>query len=693
MANLAMLFVLTLAVPVAAINLRAAGELSLDMEAGATGVGKVVNLLKDMQKTLEKEAEEDEVIYEKMVCWCNTNDKEKTKSIKEAEARIESLTTSIEEGTGASSRLNTEIANLEKEVAANQAALDKAAAMRTKELAEFNAEEKDVLQSIASLKAAITVLSKHQLLQMKKGKTALLQIDTVESSKQLGMVRTVLQHEMEKHAADLEGVLTPSQKRKASAFSQDQSHAPSSEIFGIMQAMKESFESNLAGSRKDEATGVSDFTALKASKEEEIAAGQDQINSKTQELAATDEKLAQDKMDLDDTTASLSADEKFLMNLKETCSMTDSEYEQRVKERMLEIEAVGKALEILTSDDAHDLFSKTMSLTQDTPALVQMKKAQRSQRRNAASKLLAEVAKKTQNPRLSALAVRIRLDAFVKVKKAIDDMIAELMKQKKDEIAHRDYCIENLNKNEAVTERKDREKKDILTKIDDLTATIETLIKEIETLKSEISEMGLQLKHAGEDRGLENKEFATFVADQRATQKLLKSALDVLKSVYLQTSLVQKQANSQPAGFKKKEKNAHGGGVVGMIQGLIDESKTMEADALHAEENAQKAYEDFVKDTNLSIEEKSKEQINKSELKATAEDDKVKSEESRDNILLELEQLSNENADLHKACDFVLKNFDIRQTARDEEVEALKQAKAILSGAKFMQVLKEGFMG
>merc|ERR1719389_597069 len=139
--------------------------------------------------------------------------------------------------------------------------------------------------------------------------------------------------------------------------------------------MKESFETNLAGSRKDEETGVSDFGALKASKEEEIAAGQQQVEAKTQELAATDEKLAQDKLDLDDTTSSLTTDEKFLMNLKETCAMTDSEYEQRVKERNLEIEAVGKALEILTSDDAHDLFTKTMSLEQDSPALVQIQKA------------------------------------------------------------------------------------------------------------------------------------------------------------------------------------------------------------------------------------------------------------------------------------------------------------------------------
>ena len=37
----------------------------------------------------------------------------------------------------------------------------------------------------------------------------------------------------------------------------------------------------------------------------------------------------------------------------------------------------------------------------------------------------------------------------------------------------------------------------------------------------------------------------------------------------------------------------------------------------------------------------------------------------------------------------VMKNFEIRQTARDEEVEALRQAKAILSGSKFDEFLDE----
>merc|ERR1719235_164041 len=148
-------------------------ELTFDAVAAKDRpVTKVVNLLKDMLKQMEKEGEEDEEIYDKMACWCETYDKEKTKSIADAEARIESLTTSIEELTALSAQLNTEIKNLEQEVAKNQDALDKATALRQKQLAEFNAEEKDMLGAISSLKAAVTVLSKHNsasLLQVPHG--------------------------------------------------------------------------------------------------------------------------------------------------------------------------------------------------------------------------------------------------------------------------------------------------------------------------------------------------------------------------------------------------------------------------------------------------------------------------------------------------------------------------------------------
>merc|ERR1711862_155238 len=113
------------------------------------------------------------------------------------------------------------------------------------------------------------------------------------------------------------------------SFVQDkQSYAPQSgEIFGILKQMRETFESNLSASQKEEMANQKAYEDLKAAKEEEIAAGKAQINSKTQELADTDEKLAQAKQDIEDTRNALSADEQFLMMLKEECQMTDQEWE------------------------------------------------------------------------------------------------------------------------------------------------------------------------------------------------------------------------------------------------------------------------------------------------------------------------------------------------------------------------------
>merc|ERR1719345_162481 len=171
-----------------------------------------------------------------------------------------------------------------------------------------------------------------------------------------------------------------------------------------------------------------------------------------------------------------------------------------------------------------------------------------------------------------------------------------------------------------------------------------------------------------------NKEFQVTVADQRATQKLLAAALNILKGFYEKAALMQTQATviagqAPPPGFKSYEKNAASGGVMGMMSGIINDAKAMEAEAIRGEESAQKTYEEFVMDSNNSIEEKTKDIVGKSDAKAKAEGAKVEAETERDNVMGELEQLANENADLHKSCDFTLKNFELRQTAREEEIE------------------------
>jgi len=625
-------------------------------------VTKVINLLKDMLDQLEKEGEKDQEVYDKMACWCETNDKEKTKSIADAEARIEDLNTAIEEHTANSARLSNEIKVLEKEVAKNQDALSKATSLREKQLAEFNGEEKDVLQSISALKAAITVLGKHQ-----------------EGGSLLQVSKT-LKHTLVKHDKLLQGVLKPSERQAALSFIQaapgmGQSYAPQSgQIFGILEQMKETFETNLSASQKEEQENQKAYEDLKAAKDEEIAAGQSQIDMKTEELATTDAKKAQADEDLKDTEASLAADEEFLAMLKEKCANTDKEWEERQATRTLEMKACSEALTVLSSDDAHELFGKTFnpaSLLQETAT------AKLSVRRQQAAKVLVTVAKKVNNPRFAALALSVRLDAFEKVKKAIDDMIAALNKEKADEIKHRDFCIEEFNTNQLETERKEREKQDLTAKIEDLTMTIDELSKAINTLSAEVAEMQVQMKRAGEDREKQNADFQTTVAEQRGAAKLLQAALDILANFYAKGAFVQ-----QPAGFEEYKKNEAAGGVIGMIKTIIADTKKMEAEAIRAEEDSQKAYEDFVKETNASIETKNKDIANKSEEKAKAEADNVEAKEGKENTETDLEQLSNYNAELHSSCDFIMKNFDVRQTARDEEVDALKQAKAILSGAK-----------
>merc|ERR1719265_1652756 len=139
--------------------------------------------------------------------------------------------------------------------------------------------------------------------------------------------------------------------------------------------MKETFETNLSSSQKEEMANQKAYEELKEAKEEEIKAGQEQIDTKTQELADTDEKNAQAQEDTADTQKSLAADQKFMAMLKEKCSMTDGEWEERQKTRQLEMEAVSKALEVLSGDDAHDLFTKTFN-----PSFIQTKTSMHSER-------------------------------------------------------------------------------------------------------------------------------------------------------------------------------------------------------------------------------------------------------------------------------------------------------------------------
>merc|ERR1719487_499593 len=235
-------------------------------------IQKVVGLLKEMQASIEKEGAEDAELQEQMGCWCETNEREKTKAIEDADAHIRDLTAKIPELAAKAATLEVEITSLKKEVAANTKSLAEATEVRAKEQEEFRTNSKDMISSVASLKNAVQVMSKVH-------KDALPQ-------ESLAQIRSVLKHHMAKyHVQSLsvkqhEVILSLLQGEQHVSM-RKQSHrqkqkAPSSAIFGILKQMKEEFETNIVQSEQEEKDAVAEFKSLKATKQQEIKAGEDQ---------------------------------------------------------------------------------------------------------------------------------------------------------------------------------------------------------------------------------------------------------------------------------------------------------------------------------------------------------------------------------------------------------------------------------
>jgi HAMP domain-containing protein len=433
--------------------------------------------------------------------------------------------------------------------------------------------------------------------------------------------------------------------------------------------MKESFETNLDTSQTDEKSAKETYSSMKASKEEEIKAGQELIDAKTSELASTDEKNVASKEDLADTTAAVDADTKFLANLKDKCDSAQADYNARSKVRNDEIQAVAEAMEILTGDDAKDLLLKFVQVSS-------LRETRSLKSRTDASKFVAQMAKKTHSPKLSALSVSMRLDAFTKVKENIDKMVAELKQTQKDEVVKKDLCGKELHENEMQTTEGENKKADLTALIQDLETSKTTLAEEIEALKAEVAETQTQYKRASELRLQENKEFQITVTDQKATQEILAKALNRLKAFYDKKSFLQTRLE-QP-GYKK---NAGSSSVMVMMENIIEESKAEQESAIKAENDAVAAYAQFTADTTQSIEAMQRSIISKTEELAKVDGSKAEAEGDLQATNADLLALLKTYQTLHSDCDFLLKYFDVRQTKRAEEIEALQQAKAIFSGA------------
>jgi len=231
-----------------------------------------------------------------------------------------------------------------------------------------------------------------------------------------------------------------------------------------------------------------------------------------------------------------------------------------------------------------------------------------------------------------------------------------------------------------------------VAKIKDTTATIKKLTESIELKTKEIAEMEAEMKKASEIREAENADFQQAVMDHMVTQTILKKAVDRMKQVYalmqkpgaphMELSGTKTDPGSGPARFTKYEKSSTGGRVISMMETIMADSKKLENEARAGEEDAQAEYEGFMKDSNKSIKEYQHSIVNMSENKAKAEETLELAKTDLSDTLTTLESLNSMLGDLKQSCDFMLENFDARQDARANEIEALREAKAILSGSK-----------
>merc|ERR1719231_659966 len=130
-------------------------------------------------------------------------------------------------------------------------------------------------------------------------------------------------------------------------------------------------------------------------------------------------------------------------------------------------------------------------------------------------------------------------------------------------------------------------------------------------------------------------------------------------------------------------KNAKSAGVIGMMDTIIKDLGSDMKDMEYEEKTAQKDYAELMADSQETRADDAKALTGKTTAKAETEATLMTTKETRSSTATDLKQVATVIADLHAACDFIMQNFDLRKEARTNEIEGLKNAKAVLSGASF----------
>jgi uncharacterized coiled-coil DUF342 family protein len=672
------------------------------MQLGANPIRKVVTLMQNMQKEVDTELATEKELYDKFMCFCSGSGSEMAKAIEDGKAKTEELTSKVKEEEATKSQLEQEVVDHKADREQAKADLGEATSLRSKESAEYAAMKADSETNIQGLQAAIPAIEK-------------------------GMGASFLQSPFGNRVAKIMQSfpdMDPVDRRSVDAFLQDGSSTEGSgEILGIMKQMLETMEANLKDATATEDTAAAGFAELEASKKKEIEIATEAVETKTLRSGELAVSIVQTKNALEDTIEEVADNEKMSASLAEQCATKTKEFEGIKKEKTDEIKAISEAIAILNNDDALDVFKKAMpsaSFTQVNTAFLQSSRHTASKPLHAQAVLQSLVRRnsghKTQlNLVLYAMSSKIRLankhghktQKFDEIVKMIDDMVTLLGKEQKDDDKQKEFCRDEFDK--AADEEVAAKEKiaSITAVVEEDTDTITQLEEEIKTLTEEVAALDKSVVVATEQRKEEHEESVSAAQMNQAAVELVGKAKSRLEKFYGGAAFVQQQAAPESALFQAPsfaQVRAHArardemevddddsdtqtstqrkeGGVIAMMDGIIHDLEMDMKDMENAEKTGQADYATLMSESQETRAGDVKSMADKAATKADLEGKLVESKDTAAKADEALAIIKKAIADLHASCDFLIQNYDMRKEARANEVDGLKNAKAMLAGA------------
>jgi len=665
-------------------------------EAGANPIRKVVTLMQNMQKEIEAEGAKEKELFDKFMCYCSGGTDSLKKAIADSTAEAEELTAKLKSEEAEKAQIAQDLIAHKADREGAKSDIEEATVLREKEAAAFAAEKADSETNIAAMAKAIPALEKGM------GGAALLQMPNGNRLKKL----------VESYPN-----VDSSDRREAIAFLEDSSESTgaSDQIVGILKAMKDDMEAELKEAIADEEKAIAGFGDLKASKEKEIEMATEAIETKMGRAGELAVSVVQSKDALEDANEEAADTTKFLATLEKDCATKEAEIAERAKMRAMEVSAISEAIGILNDDDALDVFKKSMpSSLMQTVGFLQKADA-KATRTSKAQAILAGVAGKAKDVRVNlllyTLGSKLKMKStggFDDVIKMIDDMVVLLGKQQTEDEKQKAYCEDEFDKaadEEAASKTKLGQTD---AKLAELTDTIGTLMEEISALGSSIEALDKSVADATEQRKEEHAAYVAQMQMNEAAVGLVEKAKNRMQKFYNPTlykappktemtmeekiikagtfaqvhmHVAPPPAPEMPSG--PVQKSGKSAGVISMMDTIISDLGSDMKDMEYEEKTAQKDYAELMADSQETRAGDSKALTGKTAAKAETESVLMTTKEIRSATATDLKQVATVIADLHAACDFIMQNFDLRKEARTSEIEGLKNAKAVLSGASF----------